>query len=1377
MKGGVSHARSLIVLVLFLSLCQARVFALSYTFQHLSTADGLSHKTVTCFLQDKRGFIWVGTTNGLNRYDGYRFETFFHDDEANSISGNIIYDMVEDGRGLIWISTNNGFCFFDPRYESFHKVSVPGKGSNYQTRSLCIDDDGNVWGVDENNYLMRLPVNRESHVINSNIDSLLGKPGKTRIWLIRSFDGYLWVCSSSGIVRFDYKRSKATVVAPYGVTSVHLRSIKRGRENELLVVDAQKGIFKLNTQTLSYELVPFNVFKAGGFDFWNITDVEHSGDGRMWTSTAPGLFVTGLNGVTTRLNLETGSSHNFDKTELTSIFKDREDNLWIGTMDLGLYVLSNKKAFFSHHQYISNDGERLSASRIYVSGKNEILFGNPQGAYYCNSIRDMDAGNVRELLDKPICAISKLNERECVIFTAKMIYIFDFATKRLRDFTGVNDIQTGFVDSRAVIWVGSWGRGLRGYDYETRKEYAINIDTMDHNRNIIFTMCEDPDGSLWVGTYGTGLVHVQNPTSSSPGITIYSHVQGENSMSLNEVISVHDDGNGSVWAGTCGGGLNRFSKKTGRFDVFSTNNGLKNNVVESVNSDLDGNLWVSSSVLTKFDIREKTFTHFDVSDGLVGEYFTSASFRAANGTMYFGDDKGLLLFNPREIPRKRDSRVPEFTAVRLFGMPVRAGTKVEGVVPFPVSVGHAGGIVLPYYLNTFTLEFASIQILDNKNTTYSYVLEGLDDKWIPVSPGEHSASFTGLQPGAYTFKVRSSNGAGTWSTARELAIVITPPWWQTLWFKITGAFLLTLILTLFTSFRIRKFKAKSQELEKLVKERTSDLEQANVVLTEQSERLNSQTEWLQQQNKSLTEKQLVIEMKSQQLEEALDSKDRLIGVIAHDFKNPLAGIHGMLDLLRNHVETMSIPRLKEHLDTILFSSTRLKDQMITVLDWAQGQMQDLVARPVEINIETIIDDAIVLVGESSAQKHISINTQLDYSSNALIDPRMMSTVMRNLLVNAIKFTPRGGEITVIVQEYDSGIEVNVVDSGVGMSQEMVGNLFGNSVVESTYGTDNEKGTGLGLRICQSFVEKNHGTIHVKSKEGEGAVFSVSIPKGRGEATRKEAIAAPTVPLEQPGDETLGLVADKSQTILLIDDDASIISILKSTLEQYYTILVAVDGRSGLQLARNMVPNLIISDINMPHVNGMELCKLLKEDAMTSHIPIVLITSAKSAMLQRQSYASGADDFVEKPIDKVLFQCKVKSLLDNRKKVSIQKQTSTGGSAFILPESFDDMVMKRALDFINQNFSNSELDMNLVAETVGLSRTQLWRKFKSTTGNNLSDYIQDLRLRKACDMLLTRKYKVSEIAYEVGFSSPTYFSKCFSDRFNMSPREFEEKHGA
>lgn len=1356
-----------IVLMLMYLGTVFQVSANSFLFYNFTTDDGLSHKSVNCFLQDSKGYVWIGTTYGLNRYDGYHFKTFLAEPgDSLSLGSNIIYEIQEGRDGILWLSTDGGFYSFNPSVEAFTKHYIMGINP-FNKHNICVDDKGYVWVLVDGNYLTVVNTINSASKKRFRINAFPYNSNQTIYSTPLYLGGCVWLSCENGVVGYNISTGKIRFIdlRHHGLTSLHVNFMKHCNDSvSLMLIDSRNGILKVNTQTETFEQIAPSRFASVGLGLFAITDAEIDKNGGILVSGIPGLFYVSPQNRITRVSQATGASHDFDRVMSVCMYKDPNENMWIGTLNNGFFVRKHQTDIFEHIS--ANQGSHIDVPLGGLVSTNTGVYSHNINAAFELTHRSIDkSASFSCMNESPVLAVSCDSHQQLYIFEKDRVLQYNNVTHKIRILQAIpRSLHYGIVDSRGVIWACYWGWGIEGFDPVLGKRYKIDIDTVNRNRNVVYRMCEDLDGSLWLGTFGTGLVHVINPRSDKPIITVYAHDNNSNSVSHNIILSIHDDHRGSIWMGTNGGGLCQFAKKTKSFSAFTIREGLKSNVVEAVNSDIDGNIWFASTVMSKYDIRTRQISNFDATDGVTSLYFLGGSCRDSSGRLYFGDDRGALTFLPERIRQGKSPLVPTLTGVRLFGQTVNP-REVFGIdTPFPFAIDYTQELILPHYLNSFSIEFACLRVLENRKIEYSYILEGVDKQWNLASIN-HEANYAGLQPGEYIFKVRSSNGAGVWSISRKIKLTILPPWWKSLPFRVVLTVFVILVLFFLLYFKIKSLNKKNEILENEVKARTAELQL-------KTDELNEQTVWLKQSNCELQEKQLVIEMKKAQLEEALHAKDKLIGIIAHDFKNPLSALQGISEVLFYKYEQLDATKIRHFVSGILDATQNLQKQMISVLEWAQSQVQEITYKPVEINIETIINDSIELIRQSLQQKGISIATQFDYETTVFIDPRMISTVLRNLLTNAIKFTPRNGIITVIVQEYDNGIEVNVIDNGIGMSKEFVSQLFTSENQQSTLGTEKEKGAGLGLFICKSFIEQNNGFIKATSTEGEGSVLSILLPKGTQIAVRNELVSAAIAKINTNVSE-LHQTYDQSITVLIVDDDPNIISLLKATFENYYSVLTAFDGDSGLQIARNVIPTLIISDIKMPNKNGIELCEQLKNDELTNHIPIIILTGEKNSILVHTAYTKKIDDFVVKPFDKQLLLYKVQSLIDKNKQLIMQKQLIADMRGFAMPESYEDTAIRRVLEYINTSFGHVDIDVNTVAEAVGLSRAQLWRKFKSSTGYNLSDYIQKLRLEKAKEMLKTGKFRVGEVAYEVGFSNPNYFTRWFSQLVGESPSEYSE----
>ena len=1352
---------SFYVFLIFAS--NTKLFASNYNFHNYSTNQGLSHKTVNAILRDSEGFLWVGTTNGLSRFDGYSFKNFFNDEfDSLSVGANIIYDIVENKDHTIWIATNNGIKLYDKKTEKFHAIKMPEGATYMPFPCLTVDDAGTVWTCQTNLGLFKT-TNTSTNTTTQKIDlaKLLKTKKQPTIWRVCAYEGFLWLSSSFGIIQYDFTNNKAIIIQT-GKAISFCPSIKIGLQHELLFTIYDQGIYILNTKTLNGSWIEKNKFVPKGIVVVNINDAVRMNDSSIWIATSPGLYRVSKNGLSTIIGEDTGTLNRLKETGVSYLYLDNTKNIWIGTFDYGVFELNSHKEFFRSSKWFSRQDESVKpVYSIYVFPNKMLVYGSSQGLFCVQKNKA-----TRKILQNTIVSIQAINNTQCLIFTPDSIYIFDNKTLTIHKFKKGSFPACVYKDKNAIIWTGYWGAGLKGENFITNQHYTLNVSN-DISKNIIYTICGDNDGSLWLGTYGVGLVHVINPTSLKPTLKYYLHNKNNNSISSNEVLSLHNDERGSIWIGTCGGGLNQFNKKTGLFTHFTIKNGLKSNVIEAITSDNDGNIWFTSSVLSKYNVRTESFTHFTNSDGVSGEFNVGSCFKSSDGQIFFGGNNGILSFYPDSIPNPIPPKQPILTGLYIFGLPVSPGDTINNLVPYKASITYSNRLILPYSFNSFSIEFSSLYFFETNKISYSYMLKGQDRKWIPAYSGNRIASYSGLQPGIYTFLVRASNGTSQWSEPKIIIIEIVPPWWMTWWFKVFLSIFILILIIVITAYRINIIKEQNKKLEKQVADRTLDLSHANNILQEQSLALH-------QQNDNLKENQLVIEMKNGQLQEALESKDKLIGIIGHDFKNPLATLTGFASLLIAESAKPKSEKIKMYSEHIYNSATALMNQMLTVLDWALGQMNDVKCKPVEINLELLLFDAISLVKDSALQKQITISTQLEFTTNAFADPRMISTVFRNLLTNAIKYTARNGSVLVLIQEHEMELDVTFIDTGIGMDSKKYESIFAgydkNSVI---LGTENEKGTGLGLQICKSFVEKNNGSISVKSNEGMGSVFTVTLPKGNEIAVKYPII------IENSNNtffEDTTRIKSDIQTVLIIDDDKEIISMIQELFSSHFKVIEAQDGQAGLQIAQQMLPNFIICDINLPKINGIDLCMLIKNDTLTNHIPVLMITAQKEEDIQKESFMCGADDFITKPFNPYILKHKVIAILENLRKHDerVRKQIDIS-SNFTLPESVDDVFISKIIQLVQEKFTDPAFDVNMIAKQEGLNRTQLWRKFKNTTGKNLGDYIRDMRMKKAIEMLKTGKYRISEIAFEVGYNEPKYFTKCFIKEFGVSPSTYIENN--
>lgn len=1330
----------------------------NFYYDHYSTGQGLSHKTVTDILRTRDGFLWIGTTNGMNRFDGNSMRIFrLQDNGADGSGSNIINDIEESSAGQLFIGTKNGVKYYDPTIEQFVQV----KQSAGHISALCAADSGVVWASRAGVGLFRVDASAGTYRSSYHpLPKEFSKRGLFDIWELYYQAGTLWIASSLGLLRLDVHSGKMTQV-DVGFVLPFCTSMRTGCKDELIITANVYGLIRINTKTLAVTKNEYSEFSAKKKGVGYLQDAVMLPNGELYISASPGIFRQASCGAP--IQNETMLMPEVLQTDVSRVlYYDYEGILWVGTDNYGLFGIKNtERSFKTVSLFDSKDFSHSLITSMQVLANKDIVYGGNRGLYYYTAT-NARAQAIHKITDNPVSSIQVSRSGEVYYFTHDSLVQFYPQTKALRNLIAVPEVFSSHLQD-SIIWYSRWSFGLIGYNIHSDKRYQIIIDSTELSRNSVYCITSDlDDHSLWVGTYGAGLINVAGAASAHPHLTRYVKTAKGNSINQNEILSIHDDGIGSLWLSTSGSGINCFLKKSKTFESLRTADGLYSNVVESINSDANGDIWLASSVLSKYNRQSRTFTHYSAADGVIDEFNVGVTQRTADGQMYFGGN-GIVTFFPDSILPGLVPESPILTGLRVMGQNVYIGDTVHGEVLLHRSLALSDTLSLPYWVHQFAIEFAGLQLRFAKNVSYAYMLEGFDRDWISASSTGRSATYTGLEPGSYTFLVKAANDKGEWSSVRKIEVVIVPAWWNTWLFKIVFSLAVAAAVAGYYARHVQQLRLRNAQLETVINLRTGELKIANESLIKQADALNTQ-------NESLRENQLFIELKNTELLETLKLKDKLMGIIGHDFRNSFTSLRNSAVLL-NAPEILAQPeKTKTYASFILSFVQSIMQQMLMVFDWATVQMDQLHCNPVEINAEILLDDAISLVRGSAAEKQIQVTVQYDFVTNLYVDPRMISTVLRNILTNAVKFTPIGGKVHVMVQEHDIAIDITVIDTGIGMSQNKQKAIFSKLSEENiATGTMGEKGSGLGLMICSNFAAKNAGTISVKSEEGQGSVFTVSLPKGSMPAGRKKSIDIQ----DQPQQDVIALSGH--YVAVIIDDDPQILETLQDVFSPNFTVIKARNGQEGLYLSRNMMPDIIISDINMPEMSGIELCKIFKADPITSHIPFILITGEPSEQVESEAYISGANDLIEKPFNPFILRQKLRALLIGRDNWIQAQAVTPAAPAFALPEDFENKMISKVVALVQDRMADPTFDINSVADHVSMSRTQLWRIFKNTTGKSLGDYIRDMRMQKASDMLRTGRYRISEVAYEVGFSDPKYFAKCFLKEFGMSPSSYADTH--
>ncbi|MCP2597399.1 ATP-binding protein, partial [Candidatus Aminicenantes bacterium AC-335-G13] len=1281
----------------------------------ISTAEGLSQNTGNCIIQDHKGFMWFGTEDGLNKYDGYKFTIYRHDPKnPDSISNSYITAMYEDRDGVLWIGTaGGGLNKFDREKEKFiyymHDEKNPLSLSNNFVLSIYEDSSGNLW-IGTERGLNKFDRKNEKFIHFLHDKNNPYSISDNRIFCIyEDRMGNLWIGTQNGLNKFLPDQEKFISYYhdpknPYSLSNNVVRAIFEDKKGNLWI-GTDYGLNKFdrkNNKFIHYVNNPENP--------WSISNdlirvIYEDRDGNLWIGTYGGglnLFDRKNEKFYTYLYTP-GIPFRFRGSYIFTIYEDDTGLLWIGTYGGGIIKL-NKKIKFLHYSHEPDNPNSLNSNMVFsiYEDRSGILWIGTYGGGLNKFDRKKgkfthymhDPKNPYSLSNNNVRCITEDNEGNLWIGTYKGLNKFDRKKEKFViykvDPNNPNSLSSNYirallVDREGNLWIGTYG-GLHKFDKRKKKiiRYKNNPnDPYSISDNRVFSIYEDKDGNLWIGT----LKGLNKFDKEREKFTVYKHdSKNPESLSNNFVLCIYEDRSGILWVGTYGGGLNKFDRKKETFTHYTTDSGLPNNVVYGILEDEEGNLWLSTNNgLSKFNPKTETFRNYDISDGLQGNEFNSgAYFKSKSGEMFFGGINGFNSFYPSEV--KNDPYMPEIviTDFRLFNKSLSIGEKFKNHIILEKSITETKEIILPYNANNFTIEFSALHFVNPHKNQYAYKLEGIDKDWNYVG-NRNFATYTNLHPGEYVFKIIASNCDGIWNNkGMSLKLRILPPFWMTWWFR---GLLVGLILGLIFSgywIRTQAIRRRAKLLEKQVEERTIQLRKINeeikraysilqvlisqfpqgVILTNPSGKiilsnplgeeyinligeyddsgnithfgkysineiiekskkegmkielespykkifklesrellLNSNEKGILFVIKDVTEELLREEVQKQQERLALIGK--LAAGIAHDFNNILTAILGNCELIQ--LKKGLPDEIKNRINAIIEQGERASTLIKQILDFSRRSISEM--KP--LNLLSFLKETLKLL-ERTIPENIKI--EFNYSCDeywAMIDIIQFQQVITNIALNAKDAMPYGGKFIIeLSKKYFEGgnkpfvemkdgewIILKLKDTGVGIPEENLPHIFEPFFTTKPPG----RGTGLGLSQVYGIVKQHNGYIRVESKVGKGASFIIYLPA-------HESLEKIEIGKEEIEDK---LVSGKREKILVVEDDESILHLMKMVLERLnYNVIIAKNGKEALNIYekyRNEI-SLIISDMIMPEISGIELIKNLREK--NPKLKIMLIT--------------------------------------------------------------------------------------------------------------------------------------------------------------------------
>jgi len=1364
-------------------------------FDKLTTENGLPQEHVFAVLEDVKGFLWLGMESGLARYDGYSFKTYTHDpSDSTSISSNIIRVIFQDQSGYLWIGTDGGgLSRFNPQTEQFtnfkHDPINPNSLSGNRVYSTAEDKNGAIWVATLTKGLNRI-------IFDDLNESICGEPtcftrfryssnnsnglSDDNIWtIIIDSNNHLWAGTvSAGLNMLDlnlevneqstFKHFQKDEKNPFSISSNSIKSIYEDTKGVLWVGTEFEGLNRFDTKRELFTSWQFDQSDPQSLSHNHVSCLLEDRNGNFWVGTNGG----GLN-IFDRDN-ETFIRHRFTPADqytlngnlINTILESKSGILWFGMVNKGLSWIDPKKQLIKHYYPIpgkigSLNGNLIKA--VYEDKKGEIWVGS-----YNNGLSrfDPNSGTFTNFLQPLLAGNSAKNNVERIYEDRKGnfwigtdgagLFLFDRANNIFSDFnksTTESRLSGKAVwsiceDLKGNLWIGTADGGLNQWNWETKEFRHFRYDPNNSkgiNSNDIRVVMEDHLGILWVGTYGGGL----NRYNASDGT--FDHYTSElpnNGNISNDIITdiFESPTTRELWIGTFGGGLNRFDRVTETFTVYREKEGLSHDGVKSIEEDLHGNLWISTlKGISKFNPHSETFINYTTHDGLQGNSFNlGASCLSSTGAMYFGGTNGMNLFYPEKIKElSADSFPCLITDLKIFNRSIQPKEKIRKQVILNNVIHETKEISIPYFINDFSFEFAVLDFAGADNIKYAYRMDGANQEWSYTDSGHRYASFSNLSPGDYTFFVRASTTEGNWSgDVTQLQVTILPAPWKTIWAYLFYALCFILSIYIFRRYEIARFKLKNElKLERLGIKKTKELN---------------------------------------------EMKLRFFTNISHEIRTPLTLILSPIQELVTSGDVSG--HVRDQLHMVNRNANRLLLLVNQLLEFRKQEAGHSGLKVAKGDFVEFVKE-IVFSFNSFAQ-----NKNIDFTFNhqpevidIWYDRDKMEKVFFNIFSNAFKFTPDNGRIGVLITEEKDKVRIVVEDSGKGISQEDLPHIFERFHKFDKDYSGNYLGSGIGLALVKKLIELHHGTISVESKEEVLTRFVIELPRGVkhfkdeeiiSDYKSSEDIIHYQIVNEKERDlmSNLPQVPDDAPEILLIEDNNDVRKYLKKLFLQHYRVLDASNGKVGWDLALKHTPDLIISDILMPEMDGLQFCELCKTTLETSHIPVILLTARSSMMYQSEGLETGADDYITKPFDSNLLKLKVKNLINSRKrlreKFGLNLDLEPREIAITTP---DQILLQNAIEAIENHMDDAEFDVNTLAKEIGISRPVLYRKLPAITDYTPNEFIRVIRLKRAAQILAKVDLSITDVCHRTGFKTPKHFSKSFRDFFGVLPSEYAKQH--
>ncbi len=1313
-------------------------------FTSLTTKNGLSSNAVNAVLKDSYGWVWFATADGLNRFDGTNFTVYRHvDGDTTSLPVNEILSLYEDRSGELWIGTGGGsLVYYDRTHDTFHQYREGAIWKRLLTEPiLAISSDhmGRLWVSGFNG--LRIIDLKKNETTTPPLNKL--KEPAVALDLYEDSKHRMWAGTNSGLFCFnlDNGTSKLYTHDEQDKNSVGAGAIKGIAEDNSgrLWFGTRSGLSLLRNDNSRFDNFLSNrVFAV-------VPD-----NGNLWVGTNKGLVIFNTRTLKSEISVpDKRNSYSLSAAVVSSIFIDKNGIYWVGTNAGGVNKFDRNLALLNVNLYNAFDPQGLGGPNVSAFaelGKGQIYTGTENGL----QLFDLNSGHFKTIRidgqkqtpDDHIVILCLKHDKTGKLWIGTFqygLYILDPRTGKCEHIMkgnegrhiSQNDVYCIEEDQIGRMWIGTNGGGIDIYDpkngqfHNYRQLFNVGGRNNIVINNFIRTITPINSDEMWVGTWGGGIAVFNISTGS---LAVYN--KAVNALPNDLILSVLQDEAGNMWVATNGGGIDQFDAKSARFKPYLENEGLINDIVYKILQDKSGLFWLTTSRgIVSLDLRTRKTNLYAKQNGVQDSPFIrGAGLETADGMLFFGGQDGFNYFDPQKLPENNEIPKVVLTGLKVDNNPVSTGENS----PIHEQISIAKEIHLAYHQN-FSISYTALNYTDARQDQYSYMLKGFDKNWNYVGHAS-IAYFTNLDPGSYTFLVRASNGKGVWNPEpATIVIIVSPPWWRTVYAYLIY-FLSAAGILFYLRYRgIKEIKRKLAVEEE--KRETQRMHQLDVM------------------------------------------KINFLTNLSHEFRTPISLIMAPVEKL------MSVPtdeNISREVSVIKRNARRLLNLVNQLLDFRKMEEQELRLNLSSGDLVAFVRDASNSFQDISERKKIRFEFQTEVESlRARFDADKVERIVFNLLSNAFKFTGACGLISVnlsLIHRADlNSIQIIVADSGVGIPESDQLRIFEKFFQHDTPETILNQGTGIGLSIVKEFTELHGGNVTVMSEPGKGTSFTVVLPV----IDAAEHTAVVKQATFNQGDGSTGKpgnhlkVSDSERyCILLVEDNDDFRAYLRENLEKSYKVAEAANGKDGWQKVLSGHPDLVISDVSMPEMDGIELCRKIKADKRTSFIPVILLTALGREEDQIRGLQTEANDYLTKPFSFEMLRIKIRNLITLNQRL---KNTFTKQILMIAPEtevqSPDEKLLNDISMFIEERLNDPGFSIEELSRHVGMSRSSLYNKLFELTGQPPVDYVRAIKLKKAASLLENSHYTIREIAFMAGFATPGYFSKLFKEKYNVSPSEF------